>query len=123
MKYALALGLGIWLGFSSLSGADETTSPSMDALETSNEDPAQALEDLCKSYIKDGTITESEYGNCLSSMTDLSESMPEPLPLTEAEASATSDTQPTNTPADSEALVSDEIVENPDPQAEQLNIN
>lgn len=127
MKYALLLALGL-MSFGSLSYAENTdaSTPPSESAEVNSEDPAQALQDLCKSYIQDGTITESEYSNCLSSMTDLTESMPEPLPFadtdTTASDTATAETEPA-TPTDSETLVNDEIVEKPDPKAEQLNIN
>ncbi|WP_020558367.1 hypothetical protein [Thiofilum flexile] len=120
MKYAFALALSLGVSFGSLSWAVDVAATA-DSAEVDSEDPAQALQDLCKSYIKDGTITANEYNSCLSNMTDLSESTSAPLSVTEEVDSAPSEAA--NTPADAEALVSDEIVEKPDPQAEQLSIN
>lgn len=123
MKHAFTLALIVWMGFISNSFAEDTAPAPTDLSETNSEDPAQALQDLCKSYVQDGTITAGEYNNCISSMTDLSESMPEPLPFTGDETPAPATEETANTPSNSEALVSDEIVEKPDPKAEQLNIN
>jgi hypothetical protein len=125
MKYLIALTLSLGISSVNLAWAEDATTPS--ATDTSEldagDDPAQALQDLCKSYVKDGTIAETELNQCLSGMTALSNPVPEPLPFMdeENEATATPSAEQANDP-DPEALVKDEIVDKPDPQAEQLSV-
>ncbi len=90
------------------------------------ESNASAVQDLCKTYAQEDGIQASQLDayikECMASMTDLSEAMQESLPLTAGESG-----EPTAAPTsealsqDPEQLVKSELVETPDPAAEQLD--
>lgn len=120
MKYTLLLALSLSLGAMQGVWAEEVAPATTEATSaaTDEEDPASVLEDLCQSYVKDGTIGSTEYNQCVSGLTALSE--PATLVGEEPAPKATDTTaDPATNP---EALVKDEIVEKPDPQAEQLSV-
>lgn len=87
-----------------------------------------ALTELCNTYAEEDGIANGKktayLEECKNSMTDLSESMQEDLPVTSEETgevlATPSSEQIHNTP---EKLVQNELVETPDPDAEQLNAN
>ena len=86
---------------------------------------ASALTALCNTYAEEDDISESKKAaylkECMNSMTDLSESMQEGLPAT-AETSGEALALPSSVQANNspEKLVQNELVESPDPAAEQL---
>jgi hypothetical protein len=91
----------------------------------SEENNNTALSALCNTYADEDGIAANEKAaylkDCLSNMTDLSENVQEGLPMTaenngEALATPTAEKH-TNSP---ETLVQNELVETPDPTAEQL---
>lgn len=90
------------------------------------ENPASALAELCNTYAEEDGIAAGNKANyvkqCMASMTDLSEGMQENLPLVSEEngqaVASPSSAQVNNNP---EQLVQNELVETPDPGAEQLN--
>jgi hypothetical protein len=91
----------------------------------SEENNNTALSALCNTYADEDGIAANEKAaylkDCLSNMTDLSENVQEGLPVTaenngETLALSTAEKH-TNSP---ETLVQNELVETPDPTAEQL---
>lgn len=104
-----------------------STSPIIHAEESAPENNNAALTELCNTYAEEDGISDGKKSaylqECLSNMTDLTESMQENLPLAATEASSTEPAEPTaqalnNSP---EKLVQNELVESPDPSAEQLS--
>lgn len=101
--------------------APTTNTTSVIAEENNN----SALTELCNTYAKEDGLTESKKAaylkECMSNMTDLSENMQEDLPVTSAETGevlATPASEHLN--SSPEKLVQNELVESPDPAAEQL---
>ena len=111
MKYLLALLATASIITSSLAIAEPSAESNMS--------------DLCATYAAEDGISadkkEAYIKDCLASMTDLSASIQEPQPVN-AEGTET----PTATPSsekvnsDPDQLVKSELVETPDPSAEQL---
>ncbi|WMP19255.1 hypothetical protein [Thiothrix lacustris] len=108
--------------------ADDTTvehAPTTPVVEETN---SAALTELCSTYAEEDGITDSKkpayLAECKNNMTDLSENMQEDLPVVSEETgevlATPSSEQLQNTP---EKLVQNELVETPDPNAEQLNAN
>ncbi len=90
------------------------------------EDENKDLTELCNTYAQEDGIGADKKAtyvkDCLKSMTDLSESMQEPLPLVAGEnntPSAAPSSEQVN--SDPEKLVKSEVVDTPDPNAEQLD--
>lgn len=91
----------------------------------SAESDTAPVADLCKTYAEENEIATAKkdtyIAECMDSMTDLSESMQETLPLLIENSN-----EPAVTPTaekihqDPEQLVQNELVETPDPGAEQL---
>ena len=103
-----------------------STGPIIHAEDSAPENNNAALTELCNTYAEEDGISASKKSaylqECLSNMTDLTDSMQEELPLVAAEETpelAEPATKPVNnTP---EKLVQNELVETPDPSAEQLS--
>lgn len=103
-----------------------STSPIIHAEDSAPENNKAALAELCNTYAEEDGISVSKKAaylqECLSNMTDLTDSMQEGLPLVATEETpelAESAAKPVNnTP---EKLVQNELVETPDPSAEQLS--
>ncbi|OQX02309.1 MAG: hypothetical protein BWK73_43145 [Thiothrix lacustris] len=97
-----------------------------DEAAVSEENNNTALSALCETYaVEDGIAANEKTAylkDCLSNMTDLSENVQEGLPVT-AENSAEALATPTaeKTTHSPETLVQNELVETPDPAAEQLS--
>ncbi|SEA91278.1 hypothetical protein SAMN05660964_02800 [Thiothrix caldifontis] len=116
MKYLLTL----------LSLTGLYVSPVIAAEESVTENNHSALTELCNTYAEEDGITTGKKAayiqECLNNMTDLSESIQEELPLSTEEVTEDPATAPaasvSSTP---EKLVQNELVETPDPTAEQLN--
>lgn len=129
MKYLSALlAITCVMAHPMVRGEDATVAdPQVAETRTTSESHDSALADLCATYAEEDGIAadkKAAYVNeCLNSMTDLSEGVQEGLPLV-AEAGeggpaiAPSSAQANSTP---EKLVQSELVETPDPSAEQLN--
>lgn len=91
-----------------------------------NENNSLVLSGLCTTYAEeDGIAADKKNGyvaDCLNNMTDLSEAMQEDMPLLSEEtgeaAASPASSQVNNSP---EKLVQNELVETPDPAAEQLD--
>lgn len=103
-----------------------STSPIIHAEDSAPENNNAALTDLCNTYAEEDGISASKKAaylqECLSNMTDLTDSMQEDLPLVAAEETpelAEPATKPVNNAP--EKLVQNELVETPDPSAEQLS--
>ncbi|QQZ29108.1 hypothetical protein HMY34_10225 [Thiothrix subterranea] len=103
-----------------------STSATLHAEDSAAENNNAALTELCNTYAEEDGISDGKKSaylqECLSNMTDLTESIQEDLPLAAAEETpelTESATKPVNnTP---EKLVQNELVETPDPSAEQLS--
>lgn len=86
-----------------------------------------AVNDLCNTYAKEDGVTSTKRDayikECMASMTDLSERVQEQLPLV-SEGSDESAVAPMSEQVnnDPEQLVKSELVEIPDPDAEQLDV-
>ncbi|MEB4593534.1 hypothetical protein VSS37_21330 [Candidatus Thiothrix sp. Deng01] len=128
MKYLTALLVMAGMMIHPMVLADDAVSMQQSAdAGTATESNASAVADLCNTYAKeDGVAADKKAGYlnaCLNSMTDLSEGIQEDLPLVaedsgEAVAAPSSEQVNRNSP---EKLVQGELVETPDPAAEQLN--
>jgi hypothetical protein len=118
MKYLSTL-----LAIASLTAS--TVSFATDAPVVSEESNNTALSALCNTYADEDGIAANEKAaylkDCLSNMTDLSENVQEGLPVTAENNGETlvlsTAEKHTNSP---ETLVQNELVETPDPAAEQL---
>ncbi|UJS25108.1 hypothetical protein [Thiothrix winogradskyi] len=116
MKYPLILLTLIGIG----------TSPLIHAEDSAPENNNAALTELCNTYAEEDGISASKKAaylqECLSNMSDLTDSMQEDLPLaadeTSTESTAAAVPPVNNSP---EQLVQNELVETPDPSAEQLS--
>lgn len=96
-----------------------------EASPTSSEGSDSAVSELCSTYAdEDGIAADKKAAyikDCMNSMTDLSEGMQETVPLVADETN-----EPVAAPSseqvnkDPEQLVKSELVETPDPTAEQL---
>ncbi|HRJ54463.1 MAG TPA: hypothetical protein PLE99_17005 [Candidatus Thiothrix moscowensis] len=126
MKHYLSLLAVAGILFAPLALAEkETVAPQNTATEA-GESNSSAVADLCKTYaIEDGIAAAKQaayINDCMASMTDLSGGVQEPIPLV-AEGTG----EPVAAPAsekvnsDPEQLVKSELVETPDPTAEQLD--
>ncbi len=125
MKYSISLLLLASMAGASVVYAQE---PAKSAVQVSAaaEDDSKALADLCNTYASEDGVSADKKASyikeCLNSMTDLSEAVQEPLPLVAEEnnapAAAPSSEQVNSDP---EKLVKNELVETPDPNAEQLD--
>jgi RecG-like helicase len=119
MKYLSALLVVASLTASAVSFA-------ADEVAVSEENNNTALSALCETYAVEDGIAANEKADylkdCLSNMTDLSENVQEGLPVT-ADNSSEALTTPTaeKTNHSPETLVQNELVETPDPAAEQLS--
>lgn len=106
----------------------EEASPSQPSVETGavSESNDTALADLCNTYAEEDNVAADKKAaylkECMTSMTDLSEGMQEGLPLASDETgeavAAPSSAQVNSSP---DLLVQSELVETPDPAAEQLS--
>jgi hypothetical protein len=90
------------------------------------ESTTSTLTDLCNAYAQEDDIAESAkaiyVSKCLERMTDLSETIQETVPLV-ADVTEEPVAAPTSevVNSDPEQLVKGELVETPDPSAEQLS--
>lgn len=116
MKYTLFLLTLIGFSTGGVLHAEDTTAENNDT----------ALTELCNTYAEEDGIIASKKSaylqKCLKSMSDLTESMQENLPLAADQENSEEHPQAAasvvNTP---EKLVQSELVETPDPSAEQLS--
>ncbi|OQX10181.1 MAG: hypothetical protein BWK73_20935 [Thiothrix lacustris] len=103
-----------------------STSATLHAEESAPENNNAALTELCNTYAEEDGISASKKSaylqECLSNMTDLTESIQEALPVAAAQATPEL-TEPASKPVNNtpEKLVQNELVETPDPSAEQLS--
>ena len=115
MKYPLILLTLIGIG----------TSPLIHAEDSAPENNNAALTELCNTYAEEDGISASKKAaylqECLSNMTDLTDSMQEDLPLAAAETNIESTVAAPPVNNSPEQLVQNELVETPDPSAEQLS--
>jgi hypothetical protein len=127
MKYLSTLLVVASLTASTTILADDTsTTSATSAPVAAEENNNSAITELCNTYAQEDGITESKKSaylkKCMASMTDLSESMQENLPATSETTgevvAVPSSEQVNNSP---ENLVQNELVETPDPAAEQLS--
>lgn len=127
MKYLLSVLLATTsLLASPLMQAEEAAPAAAPNGEAAAENPVSALSELCNTYAEeDGVAADrkaSYLKECMASMTDLSDGMQEGLPLVSEEngqaVAAPSSEQVNSSP---EKLVQNELVETPDPTAEQLS--
>lgn len=125
MKHCLTLLAlaGILIAPAAFAEEEADVKEDVAALAESND---AALNDLCSTYAdEDGIETAKRAAyikECMTSMTGLSDNMQEPLPLVSEgtdEAVATPMSEQVNN--DPEQLVKSELVETPDPAAEQLD--
>lgn len=117
----------IWLALAAVFAAPVTFAEENNAdAAVATESNASAVQSLCKTYAQEDSIGTGQLDayikECMASMTDLSEAMQESLPLTAGESG-----EPAAAPTsealsqDPEQLVKSELVETPDPEAEQLD--
>lgn len=89
------------------------------------DDENKELNDLCNTYAQEDGIAADKKAayvkDCLKRMTDLSESMQEPLPLVSGDNAPAATPSSEQVNADPEKLVKSEVVDTPDPNAEQLD--
>lgn len=92
------------------------------AEEVDNDKGSKAITELCASYAKEDGIPTAEQASyikqCLADMTGLSASLQKGIPT--PTAAETGSGTAVKTPRTPEALVQNELVEVPDPNAEQL---
>lgn len=127
MKYCLSLLAAVSILISLPVLADKDGADSKESVAEATESNATAVHDLCNTYAKEDGIIAAKHDayvkECMASMTDLSERIQEPLPLvsegTDESAAAPMSEQVNNDP---EQLVKSELVETPDPDAEQLDV-
>jgi hypothetical protein len=125
MKYLFSLLVMTSITTSPAILAEEAApAPAATEIAASDENNNSSLAELCSTYAEEDGIAASKKAayiqDCMSNMTDLSESMQEGLPLMSDEAGETvaaPSSGQVNTP---EKLVQNELVETPDPAAEQL---
>jgi hypothetical protein len=127
MKYPILYLLLTGIMAASTAFAEDTTKNTVaaDASPATSENSDAAVSGLCNTYAEEDHISADKKAaylkDCMNSMTDLSEGMKEDVPLVADETNA-----PVASPAseqvnqDPEQLVKSELVETPDPTAEQL---
>lgn len=116
--------LSLWLSTPSL--AEDTPAPDSNASKTS-ENEISGVTDLCNTYADEDKVTDNARDayiqDCLKRMTDLSDGVGEAIPLLSDggdESLAAPSTEQLN--FDPEQAIQDELTTNPDPQAEQLDV-
>lgn len=102
-------------------GVISITAAPLYAAETASHDTQNsALVELCKAYAQEDGIATSQQASylkeCLAGLSELSEQVQSSTPSAEATPSVIADTK--NSP---EMLVQNELVEKPDPSAEELS--
>lgn len=125
MKTMMMIGsvMAFALGFPVLAEDVKNTSS---ATASNVDNSSSAVADLCNTYADEDGIAASErpayISKCLKGMTDLSEGMREGVPLV-ADATEEAVAAPSSTAvnSDPEQLIKNELVEIPDPAAEQLD--
>ena len=127
MKHILIAIAAISMSMAAVVQAEENKAPVASAVAPEvAENTTSNMTDLCNTYAEEDGIAESAkaayVSKCLERMTDLSESIQESVPLVadvteEPLAAPTSET----VNSDPEQLVKGELVEIPDPGAEQLS--
>jgi hypothetical protein len=127
MKHILIAVAAISMSMAVVVHAEENKAPDAKA-EASEvaENTTSTMTDLCNTYAQEDGISESAkaayVSKCLERMTDLSETIQETVPLV-ADVTEEPVAAPTSevVNSDPEQLVKGELVETPDPSAEQLS--
>jgi len=125
MKHVLAwLALGAALAMP-CSWAADAAAVAVAAVTPSTESDNSAITSLCKTYASDdkvaASMTDTYVKKCVASMTDLSDTTQAALPLVGEDGSPAATPESAKVTSSPEQLVKGEIVETPDPTAEQLS--
>ena len=128
MKHILIAVAAISMSMTAVVQAeDNKNAPVADAVTSEMaENTTSTMTDLCNTYAQEDGISESAkaayVSKCLTRMTDLSESIQESVPLV-ADVTEEPLAAPTSEAinSDPEQLIKSELVETPDPSAEQLS--